>query len=251
MIRGMNRTSRVAPAGLRTVALVALTLTTFAGCSSTALDDLLEGAGGGYRPLDRETVVAGLKEALEIGAGRAIDRTAVIDGFFANELIRILIPEELAKMAERLRKLGMGRQVDELELQMNRAAEEASGKARGILWGEIRKLSIPDAMAILEGGGTAATDLLRERTGSEIRERFRPIVVETMDEIGLARLYEDLAERYNRLPFVTRAAVDLDDYVTGAALDGLFTVLGEEEIRIREDPVARTTELLRRVFGRT
>ncbi len=220
------------------------------GCSSTALDEILAGALEPSQALDRETVIAGLREALEVSAERTVERTARIDGFLANELIRIAIPDELDKLASALRRLGLGGKVDELEIQMNRAAEEAAGEAREIFWDEIRSLTFPDAVAILEGGGTAATDFLEERTGGEIRSRFEPVVVETMNEVGLARLYADLAETYNRLPLVTTPAINLEDYVTEEALEGLFTVLREEEARIREDPLARTTDLLRRVFGR-
>ena len=152
-------------------------------------------------------------------------------------------------MGRTLRRLGLGRQVDELEVAMNRAAEEAAGEAREVLVRAVTSLTFDDAMRILDGGSTAATDFLRARTGEEIRSRFHPIVVAKMDQVGLSRLYRQLAAEYNRLPLVSRPAVDLDDYVTDEALDGLFTVLGEEEKRIREDPLARTTELLRRVFG--
>lgn len=217
------------------------------GCAGLAIEDLLpptEAQG----PLDNETVIAGLKEALEIGAGRAIERTSVIDGFLGNELIRILMPEELESMARNLRRIGLGRQVDELEVAMNRAAEQAAGEVREILWREIRALSFADGLEILHGGSTAATDHFRQRTESELRQRFHPIVVARMEEVGLSRLYGELADRYNRLPLVQRVAIDLDEYVTDRALSGVFTVLGEEEARIRQDPLARTTELLRRVF---
>jgi hypothetical protein len=219
------------------------------GCSSLALDDLLDAATDGPRQLEHETVIAGLRQALEIGSDRAVQRTAVIDGFLANQLIRIVIPDELETMTKTLRKLGLGSQVDDLEVSMNRAAEEATGEAREILWQEIRKLSFPDAMAILNGGTTAATDLLEERTSDEIRSKFQPVVIKKMEEVGLARLYDELAQRYNRLPFVSQATVDLNSYVTSRALEGLFTVLGQEEKRIREDPLARTTEILKRVFS--
>lgn len=229
--------------------LVMVSLGGLVGCSGLALEDLLDPTVHSSRELDRDTVIAGLRQALEIGSQRAIDRTSVVDGFLANELIRIVLPEELESMARRLRQLGLGRQVDQLEVSLNRAAEQAVGEARDVLWAEIRTLSFPDAMAILRGGGSSASDFLEQRTSAEIRARFLPIVVEKMETVGLARLYDDLAERYNRLPFVTRAAVDLDQYVTDRALDGLFAVLREEERRIREDPLARATELLRRVFG--
>ncbi len=202
-------------------------------------------------PLDSETVIAGLKEALRIGSGRAVDRAGVIDGYLANELIRIALPQELSSMARVLRRLGLDRQVDQLEVAMNRAAEEAVGEARDVLWDEIRAIGFSDAMAILRGGPSAATDYFEERTRVELEARFQTIVVVKMESVGLSRLYADLAERYNALPLTTRPAVDLDDYVTERTLDGLFSVLGEEEARIRADPVARTTELLRRVFRQT
>ncbi len=216
------------------------------GCAGITVDDL--NPPDGLVPLDHDTVIAGLREALRVGAGRAVDRISVIDGFLGNELIRILMPEELASMARALRRIGLGRQVDELEVGMNRAAEKAAGEVREVLWREIRGLTFADAMSILHGGPTAATDYFRERTEIELRGRFRPIVVARMEEVGLSRLYAELAERYNRLPLVKRAAVDLNGYVTEKALAGVFTVLGEEEARIRADPLARTTELLRRVF---
>ena len=132
---------------------------------------------------------------------------------------------------------------------MNRAAEEAVGEAREALWDEIRAMSFADAMGILEGGPSAATDYFEDRTRSELESRFRPIVAAKMETVGLSRLYADLAQRYNALPLTTRPAIDLEEYVTGKALDGLFTALREEEARIRAEPLARTTDLLRRVFA--
>lgn len=211
--------------------------------------ELIEAVTAPGAELDEETVIAGLREALRIGSGRTVDRTAAIDGFLANELIRIHLEGDLERFGRTLRQIGLGHQVDELEVQMNRAAERAAGEARQVLVDAVTGLTFEDAMAILRGHSTAATDFLRARTESEIRSRFRPIVVEKMDEVGLSRLYRQLADAYNRLP-VSRPAANLDDYVTDEALDGLFLVLGEEERKIREDPVARTTELLRRVFGR-
>ncbi len=234
---------------LRRIAVPVLLAIVLPGCAGLAIEDLIPPPDA-ERQLDRETVIAGLREALRVGSGRAVDRTSVIDGFLGNELIRILMPEDLEPMARGLRRIGLGRQVDELEVAMNRAAEKAAGEVREILWREIQALTFDDAMAILQGHSMAATEHFRRRTEMELRDRFHPIVVARMEEVGLSRLYADLAERYNRLPFVTRTAVDLDDYVTDRALTGVFTVLGEEEARIRADPVARTTELLRRVFGR-
>ena len=200
--------------------------------------------------LDEPTVTRGLREALRIGAGRAIERTSRVDGFLANELIRIYLPEDLERMAETLRRVGFARQVDELEVGMNRAAERAAGEAREIFSGAIAELSIRDAFGILRGGDTAATVYLRDRTEGELRARFQPIIADKMREIDLYEAYNRLADVYNSLPLGQEPAVDLGTHLTDEAMDGLFEILATEERRIREDPLARTTELLRRVFGR-
>lgn len=223
-----------------------------ASCASIDLDGVLSAptSSGSSTALDRQTVVDGLREALRVGTERTVDRTARPNGFLANELIRITIPEDLLSMTDALRRIGLSRQVDELEVQLNRAAEAAAAEARDVFWNQIRDLSFPDAWGILRGGPTAATEFLDQRTRPTIRERFRPIVSAKIDQVGLGRTYRNLSARYNALPFVTRPALDLDEYVTTEAIDGLFQILAEEERKIREDPIARTTELLRRVFSR-
>jgi hypothetical protein len=227
--------------------LVALLLAP-AGCAemSKSLGALSGAAAGG--PLDEGTIGAGLKEALRVGAERAVGRVSKLDGFLADELIRIAVPDELETMTSALRKVGMGRQVDELETSMNRAAEKASAEATAVFWEAVQGLTIDDARAVLSGGKHAATKLLRARTTTSLETRIHPIVKRKMDEVGLSRLYGDLAARYDALPFGQKPAIRLDDYVTAETLDGLFTVLAQEEERIRADPAARTTELLRRVF---
>lgn len=223
------------------VALAAL----LAGCAT------LEQMGTGGGPLDEGTVVAGLKEALRVGSQRTTARTAAVDGFLGNDLIRIPLPRQLESAAATLRSVGLGSHVTELETAMNRAAEAAAGEAGPVLRDAITAMTIGDAFAILEGHETAATDYFRARTEDRLRSRFRPIVAAKTAEVGLGRIYDDLADRYDRIPLMGKPElVDLDAYVTDEALDGLFTVLGQEERTIREDPVARTTELLRRVFGR-
>ncbi|MEM7354251.1 MAG: DUF4197 domain-containing protein [Acidobacteriota bacterium] len=222
------------------------------GCAELdpALVESVLGTASSGDELDEPTVARGLKEALRIGASRAIDRTSKIDGFLADELIRIYLPEDLEKMAEALRKVGFARQVDELEVAMNRAAERAAGEARSIFSGAISELTIRDAFSILRGNDTAATDYLRGRTESELRARFQPIIADKMREVDLYEAYNRLADAYNALPFGQKPAVDLDVYLTNEAMDGLFATLATEERRIREDPLARTTELLRKVFSR-
>lgn len=222
------------------------------GCAE--LDPELVGAVLGaptdQRPLDEATVSRGLKEALRIGSERAIDDVSRVDGFLANHLIRIQLPEELREMAKVLRQIGLHRQVDALETAMNRAAEEASGEARGVFVDAITGMTIADAFGILRGHETAATDYLRTHTSDSLRQRFEPIIERKMERVALYTTYNDLVDAYNQFSFSRQPAVRLDEYLTDRTLDGLFETLAEEEQKIRRDPVARTTELLRRVFGR-
>jgi hypothetical protein len=221
------------------------------GCTALRNADFGDLLNPGNLPLDEGTVAAGLKEALRVGTDRSVLSTSTVDGFLGNALIRVALPEQMAPVAEKLRTFGLGSYVDELEVGMNRAAELAAGEARTVFWTAVTSLTIADAFAILEGGDTAATDLVRSRTSAELTTRFAPIVSSKMDEVGVARLYDDLSGAYDRIPLAEKPAlVDLDAYVTDAALQGLFTVLGQEERKIRLDPLARTTDLLRRVFGR-
>lgn len=201
--------------------------------------------------LDEPTVIAGLREALRVGTDRTVASTSRLDGYLANELIRIHTPESLTTMTRTLRTVGMGRQVDELEVAMNRAAEQAAGEAGQVFWSGIRQMSVRDAWGILDGGDTAATDYFRRTTSGELRTRFAPIVEQKMSAVGLVRLYDDLTARYRALPLAALAKEppDLRAHVTDGALSGLFTVLAQEETRIRREPAARTTELLKRVFG--
>ena len=235
---------------------LALALAAVASCSSLPKDMAgvlgSDGSGGGRGGrLDEPTVIAGVKEALRVGTQNTVLSTSRIDGFLGNQLIRIALPEQLQSAASTLRQVGLGGQVDELEIGMNRAAERAAGEARDVFWSAITGMTVADAFGILRGGPTAATDYFRDRTEATLRSRFQPIVQQKIQEVGLGRAYGRVSTTYNSLrPAGAPPLVDLDDYVTDRALAGLFTVLGTEEQRIREDPAARTTELLRKVFGR-
>ena len=176
-------------------------------------------------------------------------RTSAVDGFLGSDRIRIRLPESLDPMAGALRAVGFGSSVDELEVAMNRAAEHAAGEATDVFLGAISRMTISDARGILDGGDTAATEYFRRNTSDALRSRFQPIVTEKVQEVGLAQLYDQLVTRYRALPIPKRDAPELDGYVTERALDGLFTVLGQEEQRIRTDPSARVTQLLQTVFG--
>ena len=237
---------------LRLAAAVIIMAFYLAGC--TALDGelgkVLETGSGRDGALDEQTVAAGIKEALRVGAERTVESTSRRGGFLENRLIRIAIPDQLGKAAGIMRDYGMGSMVDELENGMNRAAELASAEAKQVLWNAVREMTVRDAFGILRGEDNAATEYFRRKTGPVLRERFHPIVESKIESIGLSRIYNRFADAYNLIDIEGKPdLVDLDEYVTGRALDGLFTVLENEERKIREDPVARTTDLLRRVFG--
>ena len=233
------------------VLLIVLVVCAF-GCASLQgdLGGMLGKDRSGGSALDEQTVVAGLREALKIGTQNTVVSTSAVDGYLANELIRIAVPDQLRSAASTLRTAGLGAQVDELETGMNRAAELAAAEAREIFWDAIGSMTISDAFGILKGHDTAATEYFEARTRATLRERYQPTVHEKIGEIGLSRVYGRVADAYNSFaPAGSEPLVDLDDYVTEKALDGLFTVLGQEERKIRQDPLARTTDLLRRVFG--
>jgi hypothetical protein len=209
------------------------------------LDRVLRGDGA----LDEATVTAGLKEALRIGTERSTVSTSRLDGFYENALIRIAMPDQYASVTKTLKSIGMGSYVDNFERSMNRAAERASAEAVDVFWSAITQMTITDAFGILNGGETAATDYFRHKTTASLTARFQPIVTAKMQEVGVYNTYNDLVARYNQLPITKPEPVDIDDYVTTGAVNGIFTVLEGEEKRIREDPAARTTALLQRVFG--
>jgi hypothetical protein len=201
-------------------------------------------------PGSESTTTSGLKEALRIATERAVQSTSRTNGFLENPKIRIGLPGALGKMASALRAVGMGAQVDELELAMNRAAEKAAGEATPVFVDAISQMTFQDAAGIVTGGDTAATDYFERTTSEPLRLRFRPIAEQAMQNVGLAKQYDQLLARYNAIPFASKPKLDLPSYVTDRTLAGLFDVIGDEERKIRTNPAARTTELLRQVFGR-
>jgi len=201
--------------------------------------------------LDYDTVIAGLKEALEVGSRQAIETVSQKDGYFSNAQIKIPLPDQLQQASGLLRKFGLGSQVDQFELSMNRAAEQAAPEATEILVSAIKDMSIDDARTILNGSDNAATEYFREKTSTRLTELFRPSVKTSMDQVGVTKYYGELTQEAAQVPMVGDLAqnYNLEDYVTQGALDGLFTMLAAEEKKIRENPVARTTDLLKQVFN--
>lgn len=234
----------------RSVSLWAACAATLAwvACAGTPSLEDVEGLLAGAGSSGESRLVAGLKQALEVGTERTVSRTSRTGGFFDDPAIRIGLPGSLDKLATGLRAIGLGAQIDELELAMNRAAEKASAEATDVFVQGIRQLTIADAQAILSGGDTAATEFFERTTREPLGERFEPIVAEQMQGVGLVEQYDALVGRYTALPFTQAPDLNLESYVTSTALDGLFHVLGTEERRIREDPAARSTALLKEVF---
>lgn len=199
-------------------------------------------------PLTERDVANGLTEALQVAVRLSTQQASRENGYYANPKIRIPLPPSFERAAEVLRNAGFGRPVDNFEQSMNRAAEHAALEAKPILLDAVRNLSFSDAWEILHGDDTAATDYLRRQTQDQIYDAFRPIVAESLDVVGSTRIYNRLAATYNDLPLTHDIQLDLTEYTTGKATDGLFVLMANEERKIREDPLARTTELLRRVF---
>ncbi|HVO83876.1 MAG TPA: DUF4197 domain-containing protein [Syntrophobacteria bacterium] len=200
--------------------------------------------------LDEATVVSGLKEALAVATVKAVTEVGRVDGYFGNEAIKILMPERMQKVAETLNMLGFQKEVDAFVLSMNRAAERAAPKADPYLAQAVKEMTFEDLRRSLKGGDTAVTEYFREKSYSKLYEAFKPEVSASMNEVGVTRSYKAMMERYQSVPFMKPVSLDLDQYVTEKSLDGLFTMVGQEEKRIRTDPAAQVTPLLKKVFGK-
>jgi hypothetical protein len=195
------------------------------------------------------TIAAGLKEALQISAERSVTRAARPGGFLDDPHVRIPLPESVENVARGLRAVGFDGTVDEFEVAMNRAAEQAARQAQEPLVQAVASLTFADAYAIWRGPDDAATRALRTQSEPALRERFAPVVAVAMRANGVARAYQELRTRNRVLALLPDPRVDLERYVTDETLDGLFTLIRDEEKRIRNEPAARTTELLHEVFG--
>jgi len=215
------------------------------------IDKILKGLGVGQQSeLSDAKVGSGLKEALKVGTENTVSLTGKLDGYFRNQAIKILMPEKLKTVEKALRTVGYGSEVDEFVLSMNRSAEKAAPFAKEIFWDAIGEMTFEDARKILSGGDTAATQYFETKTTDKLTTVFRPVVEKSMSEVGVTRQYKELVGRYQDLPFVKKETFDIDSYVVSKALDGLFFVLGQEEKKIRTNPAARVTDLLKEVFGK-
>lgn len=222
----------------------------FAMPASAQFEQILKGLSSGQRSgLSDVKIGSGLKEALQIGTENAVSLTGRTDGYFMNQAIKILMPEKLRTLEKGLRAVGYGPQVDEFILSMNRAAEKAAPLAKQIFFDAIGEMTFDDARNILTGGDTSATDYFKIKTSDKLTTAFSPVVEQTMNEVGVNRQYKELVGHFQSIPFVKSETFDINHYVVSKALDGLFLVLGEEERKIRTNPAARVTDLLKEVFA--
>jgi hypothetical protein len=200
--------------------------------------------------LSNDKITAGLKEALTISTGNAVASTGKPDGFLKNQAIKILLPGGLATAGKGMRMMGMGSQMDELEVAMNRAAEKAAPEAKQIFINAVTKMSFEDARKILSGNETEATEYFKKQSSDPLTIAFTPIVHKAMEKVGVIDQYQKVVQNSAVAPFLGSQNFNLDKYVVGKSLDGLFYMLGEEEKKIRKNPAAQTTSLLREVFGK-
>ncbi len=202
----------------------------------------------GYETLSEGDIIRGLKQALEIGTQNGINTLSREDGFYGNTLLRIPFPPEVKIVEDKLRAIGLNKMVDDFIMTMNRGAEKAVKKASPIFIEAIKSMTFSDARNILNGPGNAATEYFRTKTSAQLVSAFKPDVKQTLDQVQVTAYWKDLTTAYNKIPFTFDVETDLPQYVTEKAVEGLFTKIEEEEKLIREDPAARVTDLLKKVF---
>lgn len=223
-------------------------------CTSAQINQALNDANkmmNGEKPLTTAEVAEGLKEALVNGISKGSDQVSQLDGYFKNPEIKIPFPPDVKKVEDRLRQLGLGSEVDKFVMTLNRGAEDAAKEAKPIFIAAIKQMTIEDAWGILKGEPNAATEYLKRTTSTQLKEKFSPVIQNSLDKVNATKYYGEIITRYNSIPLVQKVNPDLNEYATDLAMQGLFTMIAKEEKNIRENPVARTTELLKRVFGST
>jgi hypothetical protein len=199
--------------------------------------------------LSNEDVVKGLREALTVGTNNSTAFASKLDGYYKNPRLFIPWPPEAEAMKEKLMKLGFQKKIEEFETSLNRAAEEAAKNAAQIFINAITNMSISDGFAILKGNDTAATNFLRKTTYGALTEKFKPVVRDAIEKVKVTSYWNPLVSAYNKIPGVKKQNPDLEDYVTKRGANGLFVLVADEETKIRKDPMARVTDILKKVFG--
>jgi hypothetical protein len=190
-----------------------------------------------------------IKEALVNGTGESVKLVSVANGYWGNPEIKIPFPSEAKEMETKLRAIGMGKKVDEFNESMNRAAEKAANEAKPVFIAAIKGMTVKDAINIVKGENNAATMYLKNSTSPELNSKFQPIIKTSLDNVNATKYWSDLITVYNKIPLVKKMNPNLAEYVTDKAINGLFIMIAKEELKIRKDPMARTSELLKKVFG--
>lgn len=214
--------------------------------------DLLEGYGGGISggsALTNDEIVAGLKEALQVGTERVVGQLGAVDGFNTDPSVHIPLPDSLKTVQSTLNKMGMSGIMDDLELRLNRAAEAATPKAKQLFVEAIKDMTLDDVKQVYEGPSDSATRYFRSKMSQPLAEEMTPVVDQSLSEVGAIKAYDDAMGQYEAIPFTPDVKADLSSYVTEKGMDGIFYYLAKEEAAIRQDPAKRTTELLQKVFG--
>lgn len=233
--------------------LLAFSVTT----SCDTLNAAVNNAGGIYNPSAQTgtpstiEMISGIRQALEIGTDKSVSQLSGLNGFFGNAAVKLLFPPEAQKAENTLRKLGFNKLCDDVVLSLNRAAEDAAGKAKPIFVSAIKQMTLQDVTDILLGGSKdAATNYFKRVTTSQLTEQFKPVIHTSLSKVGATKYYSQLATQYNKIPLTfNKLNPDLDGYVTQKAIDGLFYRIALEELSIRSNLSARTTPLLQKVFG--
>ncbi|WP_421877164.1 DUF4197 domain-containing protein [Marinoscillum sp.] len=221
----------------------------FTGCTVQQIQQTL----GDYmesEELTTDQVIAGLKEALVKGAESSTADASRVNGFLGNPKIKIPFPPEVQRVEDKLREIGLGNQVDRFVETLNHGAEEAAKEAKPIFVSAIKGMTVQDAWGILKGQDNAATQYLQDKTSAQLKNKFQPVIKKALDQTSATKYYSDLVNTYNKIPFVDKVNPNLDEYATERALAGLFTLVADEEKKIRDNPAARTTELLKKVFAK-
>lgn len=232
-----------------TIIFSALVLLVSCAEMTQVMEEVNNTMNSGEQPLTNGEVISGLKEALTVGTKNSTSITSKLDGYYKNPEIFIPFPPEAIKVKEKVEALGMQKQVDEFVLTMNRAAETASKEATPIFVNAVKEMTIADGFAILNGGDNAATNYLRDKTSGQLKIKFNPVVKNAIEKVHVTKYWNPVINTYNKIPLVEKQNPNLDDYITTKAMDGLFIMIEKEEKNIRTNPVARVTDILKRVFG--
>jgi hypothetical protein len=249
MLRGMRTAPHVFALALLVLVLASLSAR---GDWLQKGQDLLRELGGGTTgesTLSTAEIAAGLKDALHVGTERVVEQLGRVDGFNADPQVHIPLPGKLHRVQSALDDVGMGSLLDDLDLKLNRAAEAATPKAKALFWDAIRQMTLEDARAIYQGPDDAATRYFERKMSKPLAAEMRPIVEQSLSDVGAVHAYDNMMAQYRAIPFVPDVKTDLTDYVLDRTIAGIFHCLAQEEAAIRQDPAKRTTELLRRVFG--